>query len=110
MPEPDKFDALIAAPKSHKVIFENFLLRILLVSIGPGKKEPIHHQPQPSIMFVYQRTRIEYYDGEDNLQFTSPKNQSNLPIVEYLRPEPLHAVKNIGTRTYRGVRLEFKSV
>ena len=35
---PEGFDAVQAAPKSHKVIFENGFVRVLEVSVSPGTK------------------------------------------------------------------------
>jgi hypothetical protein len=41
---PDGYDAVQAAPDSHKVLFENALVRVLEVPIPPvGKPEPMHH-------------------------------------------------------------------
>jgi len=40
---PDGYDAVQAAPDSHKVIFENALVRILEVTVPPnGQTEPMH--------------------------------------------------------------------
>jgi hypothetical protein len=40
---PDGYDAVQAAPDSHRVIFENALVRVLEVTIPPdGQTEPIH--------------------------------------------------------------------
>ena len=39
---PDGYDAVTVAPNSHKVIFENTLVRVLEVTVPPpGKTEPI---------------------------------------------------------------------
>jgi hypothetical protein len=46
---PDGFDAVQAAPDSHKVIFENALVRVLEVTVPPnGQTEPMHHHHWPS--------------------------------------------------------------
>ena len=40
---PDGFDAVQAAPGSHKVIFENEFIRVLQVTLPPaGHAEPMH--------------------------------------------------------------------
>ena len=42
-PFPDGYDAVVAAPKSHKVVFENAFVRVLEVTIpAPGTTEPMH--------------------------------------------------------------------
>jgi hypothetical protein len=46
---PDGYDAVQAAPDSHKVIFENALVRVLEVTAPPnGQTEPMHHHRWPS--------------------------------------------------------------
>src|SRR5215472_12543543 len=45
-------DAVVAAPKHHKVIFENERLRVLEVTLEPNDEEPIHHHRWPSV-FVF---------------------------------------------------------
>jgi hypothetical protein len=50
------FDAVVAAPKHHKVIFENERLRVLEVTLEPNDEEPIHHHRWPSV-FVFDQMR-----------------------------------------------------
>jgi hypothetical protein len=50
---PNGFDAVEAAPQSHKVLFENATVRVLQVEIAPGSKEPMHHHQWPSIFVVW---------------------------------------------------------
>lgn len=46
---PDGYDAVQAAPASHKVVFENALVRVLEVTVPPnGQTEPMHHHRWPS--------------------------------------------------------------
>jgi len=46
---PDGYDALQAAPDSHKVIFENAFVRVLEVTVPPaGSTIPMHHHRWPS--------------------------------------------------------------
>ena len=47
---PDGYDAVQAAAASHKIIFENSIVRILEVPTPlVGKPEPIHHHRWPSL-------------------------------------------------------------
>ena len=39
---PDDLDALIAAPKHHKLLFENELVRVLDTNIPPGETTAVH--------------------------------------------------------------------
>src|SRR5512142_465152 len=51
---PDGYDAVEAAPNSHKVIFENVLVRVLEVIVpAPGTTEPMHHHHWPSFFLSW---------------------------------------------------------
>src|SRR5690606_35041475 len=45
-------DAVAAAPRHHKVLFENDNLRVLEVTLEPNDEEPVHHHRWPSV-FVF---------------------------------------------------------
>ena len=47
---PDGFDAVQAAPTSHKVLFENAVVRVLDVSVSPNTTVPMHHHRWPSLL------------------------------------------------------------
>jgi hypothetical protein len=51
---PDGFDAVQAAPNSHKVIFENEFIRGVQVTLPPaGHAEPMHFHRWPSLFIGY---------------------------------------------------------
>jgi hypothetical protein len=109
-PWPDELDAVVAAPASHRVVFENELTRVLEVVIGPGEREPTHTHRWPSIMLVDRPARIRYYAG-DTLTYTSPEPTSSVepkPRVSWLDPEGPHSVDNIDEHAYGAFRIEFK--
>jgi hypothetical protein len=54
-------DAVVAAPKHHKVIFENERLRVLEVTLEPNDEEPIHHHRWPSV-FVFDQVQGPVHD------------------------------------------------
>src|ERR1700721_2786222 len=46
---PDGYDAVQAAPNSHRVVFENEFVRVLEITMpAPGMTEPMHHHRWPS--------------------------------------------------------------
>src|SRR6516162_2359223 len=51
-PWPDSLDAVIAAPRHHKLMFENERVRILEVRIPPGETVPVHTHRWPSAIYV----------------------------------------------------------
>jgi hypothetical protein len=56
------FDAVVAAPKHHKVIFENEQIRVLEVTLEPNDEEPIHHHRWPSV-FVFDQAATARRDS-----------------------------------------------
>jgi hypothetical protein len=55
------FDAVAAAPRHHKVIFENEQLRVLEVTLEPNDEDPIHHHRWPSV-FVSDQVQGTVHD------------------------------------------------
>jgi len=69
---PPSMDAVVAAPESHRVLFENDDVRVLEVIIAVGHREPEHTHRGPSVMIVDGPARIRYYQG-DTLTLSSPR-------------------------------------
>jgi hypothetical protein len=109
-PWPASMDAVLAAPSSHRVVFENAHTRVLEVSIAAGDREPEHTHWWPSVMVVHRPARIRYYTGE-TLTFTSPEQPlpPRGPRLTWLDPEGPHSVENIDDHTYAAFRIELKS-
>ncbi|HKH61217.1 MAG TPA: hypothetical protein VKA49_10330 [Flavitalea sp.] len=49
---PSNSDALIAAPKHHKLLFENEFVRVLDTNIAPGEKTPAHTHQYPASLYI----------------------------------------------------------
>ncbi len=96
-------DAVKAASKTHKVLFENDNVRVLEVKIQPGEKEPLHAHPYKSITIIQTPSRIKYYDENDNVI-----QEVDLEGVSWLEPMGLHAAENVGDRVFQGYRIEMK--
>ena len=98
---PDGYDAVQAAPDSHRVIFENGLVRVLIVTVpAPGKTEPMHHHRWP-IFFLDGDTggatpHVRYHrpDGSvrDEPSVARPPQQGRWSI-QWMKPEPMHAIQ-----------------
>ena len=58
---PSSMDAVLAAPGSHRVLFENDDVRVLEVTIATGDREPEHTHRDPSVMVVDGPARIRYW-------------------------------------------------
>ncbi|MGH3760115.1 hypothetical protein [Actinophytocola sp.] len=107
----DELDAVAAAPRSHRVVFENSHVRVLEVTLDPGTHEPEHTHRWPSVMMTDGRARIRYCVG-DEVRFESPDPLP--PRAEltgsWCPPEGPHSVENIDTVPMHAIRVEFKDV
>jgi hypothetical protein len=82
---PNGFDAVEAAPESHKVLLENSKVRVVEVVIKPLQKEPMHHHKWPSVMIVDSSTKLKYYDNKKKV-IKIPQSKSKFK-VEWMKAE-----------------------
>lgn len=100
---PDGFDAVQAAPNSHKVIFENALVRVLEVTVpAPGTTEPMHHHRWPSFFLDWDTggctPHVRYHRGDGTL-VDQPSHCTPVHAgvwgVQWMKPEPMHAIETV---------------
>ena len=103
MPGNQEFDAVKAASKTHKVLFENDKVRVLQVTIEPGEKEPVRSHPYKSITIVEKPSRIKYYDESGN-----EIEEVEIEGVSWIEPKGLHSTENTGDSEFKGYRIEMK--
>ncbi|HLY43778.1 MAG TPA: hypothetical protein VKR52_21375 [Terracidiphilus sp.] len=98
---PEGYDAPQAAPNSHKVIFENALVRVLIVTVPPpGATEPMHHHRWPSFFLSWDKggktPHVRYHraDGSvrDEPSISEPVHPGQWSI-HWMKPEPMHAIE-----------------
>jgi predicted metal-dependent enzyme (double-stranded beta helix superfamily) len=111
---PASFDALAAAPNSHRVLLEDENVRVLRVEVAPGVTEPVHNHRWPSVMYFEQPQPITYItykliDGRlvETERFDAPAFAKSQTVRG--EPEGLHAVTNRGSAPFVAIRFEFKS-
>lgn len=117
---PEGYDAVTAAPNSHKVIYENALVRVLEVTMPPpGKTEPMHHHHWPSFFLDWdtggKSPHIRYHQP-GNVFRDSPSTDSPVHpghwAVHWMKPEPMHAIETVenyySTNDPPSVRVEIK--
>ena len=109
-------DAVVAAPKHHKVLFENDRLRVIEVTLEPNDEEPVHHHRWPSV-FVFDAIEGPIHDiAPDGTQL--PDNRDVIRalsswdgqgcLVVHMAPQPAGRVLNGSSKTLHGVRIEMK--
>ena len=110
------FDAAVAAPKHHKVLYENESLRVIEVTLEPNDEEPIHHHRWPSV-FVFDEIAGPVHDiAPDGTQL--PPNRDVMQALQTwdgkgcfvvnMAPQPLGRVLNASPKTIHGIRIEMK--
>lgn len=107
------FDAVAAAPKSHRVLLEDEHIRVLRVEVAPGATEPVHEHRWPSIMYFEQPQPITYITYKLDQGRAVEVKRVDAPALTRSQtvrgePEGLHAVMNRGTMPFIAVRVEFK--
>ena len=106
-PWPDSFDAVVAAPESHKILLENNFVRVTEVIIKPNHKEPHHTHKWRSVMIVDAPTDLRYYDKDNKMTAIAGVYETK---IEWMNPEGLHSVENLNSKkTYHAIRIELKS-
>ena len=98
---PDGYDAVQTAPNSHKVIFENALVRVLEVTVPPpGTTEPMHHHHWPSFFLAWdtggKTPHVRYHRGDGSVQDQPSIDRPVHPgmwSIGWMKPEPMHAIE-----------------
>lgn len=110
-------DAVVAAPRNHKVLYENERLRVLEVMLEPDEEEPTHHHRWPSV-FVFDQVKGPIHDIAPDGQMLPP-NRDVLKAVQawdgrgclvvHMAPQPAGRVLNSSDLTLHGIRVEMKT-
>ncbi|HBY69920.1 MAG: hypothetical protein CMC07_09390 [Flavobacteriaceae bacterium] len=108
---PAELDAVLAAPKNHKIILENEKVRVLEVTLKPSEIEPLHHHRWPSVLYIQEAGDFTDADANGNIIFDSRKLPEPLtfPLTMYKEPEAPHSVVNLSdTKSIKLIRVELK--
>ena len=109
------YDAVVADPGHHRVVFENEKVRVLEVIIKPGEKEPFHVHLMPTVMNIITgaKLRITQATVEDGKLVIGKSievgNDNFQPPPLWMPPQMLHSAENIGSATFHAYRIELKS-
>jgi hypothetical protein len=111
------YDAVAAAPYSHKVLFEDEHVRVLEINLPALATEPIHIHALPSVIMgetggaggaKFRYTQYEMKDGK----FVEVAHNDVEPSAGYRAvwsgPEGPHAITNIGQVGVKFQRIEIK--
>lgn len=109
---PADQDAVIAAPKNHKILMENDKVRVLEVTLEPSETEEVHHHQWPSVLYIQEAGDFIDYDGDGNIIMDTRQIKPALifPMTMWKDPEAPHSVENLSkTKPIRLIRVEMKN-
>ena len=100
---PEGYDAVQAAPNSHKVIFDNALVRVLEVTVPPpSTTEPMHHHRWPSFFLAWdtggKTPHVHYIRPHGSVRDEPSVNEPVHPgkwSIGWMKPEPMHAIQTV---------------
>lgn len=109
---PTHLDAVIAAPKNHKILMENDKVRVLEVTLAPGETEEVHHHQWPSVLYIEEAGDFIDYNSDGKVIVDSRliKPAIKFPMTMWKDAEAAHSVENLSkTITIRLIRVEMKN-
>lgn len=96
-------DAVLQAPNSHLVVYENEYLRILEVIVKPGQQVPFHCHQWDSVMLTIQGSAFLIDDGK------VLEEEDWDPMVENIAGSfDMSSYQNVGSTEFHAIALEFK--
>ena len=98
----DPLDAVRAAPDSHKVAFENAIVRVLDVHVPAGKIEPRHRHPHGLSVYFTDWTVKVTVDGR------APEVHQRKSGSFAWNEAVTHTVENVGKTEGHVLRIELK--
>lgn len=108
-PWPDSLDALIAAPKHHKLVLDNERVRVLDTHIPAGDTVPVHTHRWPAVYYTISGGHFVRRDENGavllDTRITPMPAGESARFLEYLAP---HSVENVGDTEIHLISVEMK--
>lgn len=99
-------DALVAAPRHHKLLFENDEVKVLEVSIPPGVREPLHAHRYPSVLYYVSAAHLKEYSP--GLTAVDRGHKADGDVI-FLPIGPPHQMENLeSAKPLKAIRVELK--
>ena len=108
---PDSLDALVAAPRHHRLLLEDDRVRVLQTTIPPGDIVPLHTHRWSGVAYLQSCSHFIRRDEHGNVLFDS-RTAGELPVVpcaQWMPPLPPHTVENLGPREISILIVELKN-
>ena len=108
---PEELDAMVAAPRHHKLLMENNFVRVIDTLIPPGEITNVHTHKWPASLYIISWSDFIRYDDKGNIVLDS-RTLSKTPLPDSaIWSDPLrpHALENIGGNPIHIISIEIKS-
>ena len=109
-PWPDALDALQAAPRHHRFLFENDRVRVLDTRVSPGDRVPVHTHRWPAVNHISSWSDFVRRDAKGKVLVDTRGRPppASLPLVVWSEALPPHSLENVGSAELRVVSIEIK--
>jgi hypothetical protein len=101
-------DALLAAPGTHQLLFENEYVRIIESRIEPGESVPVHTHQWDAIFCILQGTRVRSIDQNGKIS----EEEWEARVEQFPGDAPdsvLYTYTNIGPQPFLSIAFEIKN-
>jgi quercetin dioxygenase-like cupin family protein len=107
--ELDPLDAVVAAPRFHRVLLENEEVRVLDTLVQPSETVPLHTHRWPSVLYVLSWSNFVRRDADGCVTMDS-REAKPLAAGATLWSGPLgpHTLENVGNSELRVIAIEQK--
>lgn len=107
--EFDPLDAVVAAPRFHRVLLENEKVRVLDTIVQPGETVPLHTHRWPSVLYVLSWSDFVRADADGRVTKDSRGSAAPTPgEALWSGPLPPHTLENVGDRELHVIAIEQK--
>jgi hypothetical protein len=109
-PWPETLDALVAAPRHHRLILENDRVRVLDTRIAPGETVPAHTHRWPAVNHIHGWSDFVRRDGGGKVLVDTRGRPApaSLPFAVWSEPLPPHTLENVGASELHVISVELK--
>jgi hypothetical protein len=107
-PWPDSLDAVVAAPKHHKLVFENERVRILDTRIPASDVVPVHTHRWPAVYYTIVPGEFVRRDGDGNVLLDTRVTPRFPGYAAWIESLPPHSIENVGAGEIHLISCELK--
>jgi len=107
---PTTLDAPTAAPKNHRIVFENERVRVLDVVVDVGAREDLHAHCWPSFLYVFFRGKLRERDADGKVirEVSETPPSTAFPMTQWLESSAPHSIENMDSQPIHLLRVELK--